>query len=84
MALLVLILIGALLGWLASILARTEEPGEILRQIGIGMVAALVAGLIVNGGSLLGGLSLASLGAALAAAVVLLALYHGAMMRMRA
>ena len=31
MALLVLIVLGATLGWLASILARTEAPGTILR-----------------------------------------------------
>ena len=33
MALLVLIVLGATLGWLASIIARTEAPGAILRQI---------------------------------------------------
>ena len=36
MALLVLIVLGASLGWLASILARTEAPGTILRQVALG------------------------------------------------
>ena len=79
MALTVLIVIGALLGWLASIMARTEAPAAILRQIGIGLVASLAAGLFMNNGTMLGGLSLIALGAGISAAVVLLALYHGAL-----
>jgi uncharacterized membrane protein YeaQ/YmgE (transglycosylase-associated protein family) len=76
MALLVLIVLGATLGWLASILARTEAPGAILRQIAVGLAAALVAGGIANDGTMIGGLSLLGLGVALAASVVALVLYH--------
>ncbi|MEM6476332.1 MAG: hypothetical protein AAF687_09215 [Pseudomonadota bacterium] len=76
MALLVLIVIGALLGWLASILGRTEEPRAIVSQIAIGLFASLVAGLILNNYAVLGGLSPIALGAAVAASVVSLALYH--------
>lgn len=78
MALTVLIVIGALLGWLASILARTEAAGEILRQIAIGLVASLAAGLFMNNGTMLGGLSLMALGAGVGAAIALLVIYHGA------
>lgn len=81
MALIVLIILGATLGWLASILARTEAPGSILRQIAIGVVAALVAGLVMNSGSLLGGLSLLALGSASGAAIALLVIYHFAIER---
>ncbi|MDP5103216.1 MAG: hypothetical protein NWP98_04765 [Erythrobacter sp.] len=81
MALLVLIVLGATLGWMASILARTEAPGAILRQIALGLIAALVAGGIANGGSMLGGLSLLGLGAALAAAAVVLVLYNAIVRR---
>ena len=84
MALLVLIIAGALLGWLASILARNESAGEILRQIGIGMVASLVAGLFVNSGTVLGGLSLMALGAGAGAAIVLLLAYHALLRRSQA
>lgn len=79
MALAVLIVIGALLGWTASILARTEAGGEIVRQIAIGLVASLVVGLFMNNGTMLGGLSLLALGSAIGAAILLLAIYHGAM-----
>lgn len=77
MALLVLIVLGATLGWLASILARTEAPGDILRQIAIGLVVALVGGGFANGGTMLGGLSFLGLGVALASAAIALVAYHG-------
>ena len=77
MALAVLFIIGALLGWMASILARTEGAGDIVRQIGIGVVASLVAGVFMNNGTIIGSLSLTALGAASAAAIVLLVIYHG-------
>lgn len=76
MALLVLIVLGATLGWLASILARTEAPGAILRQIAGGIAVSLVAGVFANGGTMLGSLSFFGLGAALAATFIGLVLYH--------
>ncbi len=83
MAVLVLILLGAIMGWLASIIARTEAPGAILRQVAIGLITALVAGTIANGGTMLGRLSLPGLGAALVVSAAVLALYH-AILRRRA
>ncbi|MFN3990391.1 MAG: hypothetical protein ACK4IS_09030 [Erythrobacter sp.] len=76
MALLVLIVLGVTLGWLASILARTEAPGQIFRQIGAGVAVSLVAGVLLNDGTVLGSLSFLALGAALAATTVTLVLYH--------
>lgn len=76
MALLVLIVLGGTLGWLASILARTEAPGVILRQIALGMVVSVVAGEIANDGTMIGSLSILSLGVALAATGGALVLYH--------
>lgn len=84
MALILLIILGAMLGWLASILARTEEAGEILRQMGLSLLASLIAGLAANSGTVLGGLSLMALGAASAAAVVVLVLYHTVFRRSQA
>lgn len=76
MALLVLIVLGASLGWLASILARTEAPGQILRQIALGVAVSVVAGELANEGTMIGSLSFVSLGVALAATGVALVLYH--------
>lgn len=81
MALLVLIVLGATAGWLASIIARTESPGDILRQIALGLIVALVAGAIANGGTMLGGLSLLGLGISLAASGIALVLYHAIIRR---
>ncbi|WP_236922247.1 hypothetical protein [Erythrobacter litoralis] len=76
-----LIVLGTTLGWLSSIIARTEEPGEILRQAAAGLLVALISGLLVNGGVVLGGLSLVALGVALAATVGALVLYHAVIRR---
>lgn len=81
MALLVLIVLGATLGWLASILGRTEAPGQILRQMMLGMIVSVVAGEIANEGTMIGSLSVISLGIALAATAGALLLYHAALRR---
>jgi uncharacterized membrane protein YeaQ/YmgE (transglycosylase-associated protein family) len=84
MALLVLIVLGASLGWLASILARTEGPGTILRQVLLGVIVSVVAGEIANKGTMIGNLSFLSLGVALAATAAALVLYHAVFTRKRA
>jgi len=64
MALIILINLGALLGWLGSIILRLEAPGAVLRMMLVGIVVSLIAGLIANAGTFLGSLSLLGLGAA--------------------
>ncbi|WP_379922816.1 hypothetical protein [Erythrobacter sp. R86502] len=81
MALLVLIVLGATLGWLASIIARTEAPGSILRQIGVGTTVSVIAGELANEGAVVGSLSLLSLGVALGATGAALVLYHALRLR---
>lgn len=76
MALILLIVIGGVLGWLGSIATRVEDRTGILRLMGAGISGALLAGLLTNQGSVLGGLRLEALIAASAAAVAaLLAMY---------
>jgi uncharacterized membrane protein YeaQ/YmgE (transglycosylase-associated protein family) len=81
MALLVLIVLGATLGWLASILARSEAPADILRQIALGLAVSVVAGEITNNWAMIGSLSFLSLGVALAGAIVALVLYNAIRLR---
>lgn len=76
MALLVLIVLGATMGWMASILARSEAPGTILRQIALGVAVSVVAGEIANAGTMIGSLSFLSLGVALAATGAALVVYN--------
>jgi len=81
MALLVLVILGASMGWFSSILARTENPSDILRQIAVGLAAALLAGLLANGGVMLGGLSLLALGAGTLGGIAALFGYHALISR---
>lgn len=76
MALILLIVLGATLGWVGSIVTRAEAPREIGIHIGLATLAALIAGLAVNKGGFLGSLSLVALAAAILAAGAALAAYH--------
>ena len=67
MTLIILINLGALLGWLGSIVMRLDIPGAVLRMIFVGIVTSLVTGLIANGGVFLGSLSWIALGVAVLA-----------------
>lgn len=57
MGLLFMIVVGAILGWLAAIILRIEAPRGILLNISAGVGGALLAGLLV-GPLLLGSASL--------------------------
>ena len=76
MAVLLLIVLGASAGWLASIIGRTETGTEIARQIAIGIVVSLVSGLLANQGSILAGLTWLALASALVASGAALLAYH--------
>jgi uncharacterized membrane protein YeaQ/YmgE (transglycosylase-associated protein family) len=69
MTLIILINLGALLGWLGSIVMRLEIPGAVLRMIFVGIAASLVTGLIANGGVFLGSLSWLAMGVAVVATI---------------
>ena len=76
MTLILLINLGALLGWLCSIVMRLEVPGAVLRMIFVGIVTSLVAGLIANGGVFLGSLSWVAMGVAVVATVAAVVGYY--------
>ncbi|WP_095012308.1 GlsB/YeaQ/YmgE family stress response membrane protein [Tsuneonella mangrovi] len=72
MGVLVLLAVGAVLGWLASILARADDQAGILINVGLGLIAALVIGDLANSGSILLGLTPMALVAAFCGAIALL------------
>ena len=76
MALICLILIGGLIGWLAAIITRTEDAPGIRRYLYIGLGGALAAGIVANNGVVLGGLSWLALIAGTLGAVAGPALYE--------
>jgi uncharacterized membrane protein YeaQ/YmgE (transglycosylase-associated protein family) len=46
------LVIGGIVGWLASLVMRTDAQQGILMNVVIGIVGAFIAGLIFNGGSI--------------------------------
>ena len=72
MGLIILILIGSLFGWIATIALRVESGRYILRHMIAGTVGSLAVGLILSGGVFLGALRATTLlGAGLGAAVAI-------------
>jgi uncharacterized membrane protein YeaQ/YmgE (transglycosylase-associated protein family) len=72
MGFVVLIAIGGILGWLASILSRSDDGRGIALNVGLGVIGSLAAGALASSESLLIGLSATALLSALAGAAALL------------
>ena len=81
MGIIILIIIGGVLGWLASLVMRTDAQQGLLLNIVVGIVGALLAGLLLNpligGGNIMNGdYSISSLLVSFLGAVVLLAIVN--------
>lgn len=70
------LIIGGLIGWVASMIMRTNDQQGILLNVVVGIVGAFLAGLIVNGGSINDDISLTSILVSLVGAVVLLGIVN--------
>lgn len=70
------ILFGALAGWIASIIMKTDAQMGPVANIIVGIVGAIIGGLVVRllTGSFVGGFSLLGLIVAVLGAVILLAI----------
>lgn len=58
MTLIMIIVVGGIIGWLASIVMRTDAQQGILLNVVVGIVGALVAGLLIT--PLIGGAPITS------------------------
>ena len=77
MGLILWLVIGGVIGWLASIVMRTDAQQGILLNVVVGIVGAFLGGLIFSGGSINNaGLNLTSFLVSLVGAVVLLAIVN--------
>jgi len=81
MGIIILLVIGGVLGWLASIVMRTDGQQGLLLNIVVGIVGAFLAGLLLNpligGGNIMNGdYSISSLLVSFLGAVVLLAIVN--------
>ncbi|HEX7751062.1 MAG TPA: GlsB/YeaQ/YmgE family stress response membrane protein [Novosphingobium sp.] len=58
MTLIMIIVVGGIIGWLASIVMRTDAQQGILLNVVVGIVGALIAGLLIT--PLIGGAPITS------------------------
>jgi uncharacterized membrane protein YeaQ/YmgE (transglycosylase-associated protein family) len=81
MGLIILLVVGGLIGWVASMVMRTDAQQGVLLNVVVGIVGALLAGFLLNpligGGNIMSGdLSLSALLVSFLGAVVLLAIVN--------
>jgi uncharacterized membrane protein YeaQ/YmgE (transglycosylase-associated protein family) len=77
MNLIIWLIVGGVIGWLASIIMKTDAQQGIFLNIIVGIVGAFLGGLIINGGSINNaGLDIRSFLVSLLGAVILLAIVN--------
>ena len=77
MGLIIWLIIGGIVGWLASIIMRTDGQQGILLNIVVGIVGAVIGGLILGRGNINNaGLSVSTFLVSLLGAIVLLAIVN--------
>jgi uncharacterized membrane protein YeaQ/YmgE (transglycosylase-associated protein family) len=77
MGIILWLIIGGVIGWLASIIMRTDAQQGIFLNIVVGIVGAFIGGLILSGGSINNQpLNVTSFLVSLLGAVVLLAIVN--------
>ncbi|HEU0045273.1 GlsB/YeaQ/YmgE family stress response membrane protein [Sphingomonas sp.] len=81
MNLIILLIVGGLIGWVASMIMRTDGQQGIILNVVVGIVGALLAGFIITpliGGTSImeGGINIQSILVSLLGAIVLLAIVN--------
>ena len=80
MGIIIWLIVGGVVGWLASIIMRTDAQQGMLLNVVVGIVGALLAGFIISPmvgvGTINEGISLATFLVSLLGAVILLAIVN--------
>ena len=76
MGFIIWLIIGGIVGWLASLIMRTDAQQGIILNIVVGIVGAVIAGLIFGGGINSDPLDLTNILLSLLGAVILLAIVN--------
>lgn len=74
--LIVWLVVGGVVGWLASLIMRTDAQQGVLLNIVVGIVGAFIAGLILNGGTINEAITVQTFLVSLVGAIVLLAIVN--------
>lgn len=70
------LVIGGVVGWLASLIMRTDAQQGVLLNIVVGIVGAFIGGLLFNRGDINDGVTVTSFIVSLVGAVILLAIVN--------
>jgi uncharacterized membrane protein YeaQ/YmgE (transglycosylase-associated protein family) len=76
MGIIIWLIVGGLIGWVASMIMRTDGQQGIILNIVVGIVGAFLAGLLLGGGSINNDINVMSILYSLLGAVVLLAIVN--------
>ncbi|MGI8704322.1 MAG: GlsB/YeaQ/YmgE family stress response membrane protein [Sphingomicrobium sp.] len=76
MGIIIWLIVGGVVGWLASLVMRTDAQQGILLNIIVGIVGAFLAGLLLGGGTINEAITLETFLYALLGAIVLLAIVN--------
>ena len=70
------LIVGGVVGWLASLIMRTDAQQGIILNVIVGIVGAVIAGLVLGKGNINGGLTVETFLWSLLGAVILLAVVN--------
>lgn len=70
------LIVGGVCGWLASLIMRTDAQQGIILNIVVGIIGAIIAGLLLGKGNINQGFSIESFLWSLVGAVILLAIVN--------
>jgi len=76
MGLIILLIVGGVIGWLASLVMRTDAQQGILLNVVVGIVGAFIASLLFGGSITSGAITLTTVLTSLVGAIILLAIVN--------
>lgn len=76
MGLIIWLVVGGVVGWLASLIMRRDAQQGIILNIVVGIIGAMIAGFFFSGGSINAAITVRSFLLSLVGAVVLLAIVN--------
>ena len=74
--LIVWLVVGGVVGWLASLIMRTDAQQGILLNVVVGIIGAFIAGLVLNNGTINDAITVQTVLVSLVGAIILLAIVN--------